>query len=167
MLILPAAGQTRSKQFPTNLRENDTSPNVHVSPTNTLADARIDARFICGLDAARGYFSCTYHYLIRTNGVIEIGRDPNRITTRVRTGDAHKSILIGIVGGLTDTGRLEDTTTAAQEVALEELLQAIADGLNVEIEVNDRRRVYREVITEANAELDIEIEEATISTNEG
>ena len=116
------------------------APEVFIANTATICDPRIDSAFICEMDCKRSFFSNSYHYIVRTNGIIEIGRDPNRISTRVRGVSRFNSILIGVVGGITSKGELKDTTTPAQAAAIEELIQAIADGLNRSIDVTDRRR---------------------------
>jgi len=141
MVILKPWKTTRSMLFQTKVREaSPYAPEVFIAHTSTISDPRIDADFLCDNDCNRGYFSNSYHYIIRTNGIVEIGRDPNRVSTRVRGPSRANSILIGIVGGITTLGDLQNTTTPAQEAALEELIQMIADGLNRSIDVTDRRR---------------------------
>lgn len=107
--------------------------------TDSLNDPRIDAAFIDKLDAKRSYFGATYHYIIRTSGVIEIARDPR---TRSSAGKRHlhrDHIYIGVVGGLEPDGKQSANETPEQEASLEWLMQALADTLGVPLEVTDSR----------------------------
>jgi hypothetical protein len=51
----------------------------------------------------------------------------------------HDHIAIGVVGGLELDGTMKANETLEQEEALEELMQALADTLNVPLEVTDQR----------------------------
>lgn len=112
---------------------------MQVHYTHTINDPRVDAAFLDEIDCGKGYFGVAYNYLIRTNGVIEVARDPRTISS---IGPRHlhpTHIAIGVVGGLELDGSIRANDTPEQEHALEELLQALADTLQVPLEVEDRR----------------------------
>jgi hypothetical protein len=102
-------------------------------------DPRIDAAFLDLIDSKKGYFGLTYHYIIRTNGQIEIGRDPKTISSVGKRHLQPSQIVIGIVGGLSLDAKQEANETPEQEAALEWLMQALADTLMVPLEVTDGR----------------------------
>jgi hypothetical protein len=107
-----------------------------------------------------------WHYLVLTNGKVEIGRDPRAISTRSASyAVTTEAIHVGIVGGYyPETGERRDTITPEQAVSVEELLQALADALNVPLEVHeahlswtkDAARLDREEELEAELEADLD-----------
>lgn len=65
----------------------------------------------------RGWNGCGYHYLIRLNGDIEVGR-PENVTGAHVKGYNRKSMGIAYVGGLDKNMAPKDTRTEAQKKAL-------------------------------------------------
>ena len=140
-LITTARTVLRTDFFKT--RERPSTQSLWVRYTNTVNDSRIDAAFLDPLDGKRGYFGLTYHYIIRTNGHIEIGRDPKTISSVGKRHLQPSQIVIGIVGGLSLDAKQEANETPEQEAALEWLMQELADTLMVPLEVTDDRKYLR------------------------
>ena len=141
-LISTARTVLRTDHFAT--RERPSTQSLWVRYTNTVNDPRIDAAFLDPLDGKKGYFGLAYHYIIRTNGHIEIGRDPRTISSVGKRHLQPSQIVIGIVGGLSlgvsDTSVQQAANeTPEQEAALEWLMQALADTLMVPLEITDGR----------------------------
>ena len=146
-LISTARTVLRTDHFAT--RERPSTQSLWVRYTNTVNDPRIDAAFLDPLDGKKGYFGLTYHYIIRTNGHIEIGRDPKTISSVGKRHLQPSQIVIGIVGGLSlgvsgpspsdISVQQAANETPEQEVALEWLMQALADTLMVPLEITDGR----------------------------
>lgn len=81
--------------------------------------------------------------MIRTNGMIEIGRDPLTVSSAGKRHRQHDHIYIGVVGGLEPNGKQAANETAEQEASLEWLMQSLADTLGVELEVTDSREATK------------------------
>jgi len=71
----------------------------------------------------RGFFREGYHYIIRRNGAVEVGRPEDMPGAHV-TGYNGKSLGICLVGGVTETNvnKAEDNFTDAQYASLKKLL---------------------------------------------
>jgi hypothetical protein len=138
LTIRPAACRLRVDTFPT--RERLSTTGLNISYTNTIPYDRIDAHAMDYFDACKAYLGCTFHYVIRLDGVVEIGRNPKTLSSRGRSATRrHDTIFIGVVGGLNfEDGKRIDSITDAQREAVAELEQAIADTLNSPLDVNDR-----------------------------
>lgn len=139
--ITPAVSLLRTDLFRTMLRES--TKGVYVTYTNTPADPRIDAVALDHLDACSGHLGCTYHYVVRTSGQIEIARNPLTIAARPRNQVTRLDhIVVGVVGGRSSEEEknyeLLDTVNEDQLDALEWLYQSLADALQVELEIDDR-----------------------------
>lgn len=136
--IEPAPSNLRAQMFRT--RERDSTDTIFVSYTNTPPDPRIDVRVMDDFDAHAGHFGLTYHYLIKTDGTIQEGRPIMTIAAQPKNlAIKLHCIAIGIVGGRDpETYELEDTITTEQEASLEDLMQHLADTLQVELTVEDR-----------------------------
>ena len=132
-----AAGLLRTELFPVMDREK--ANKVVINYTGHVPDPRLDAHAIDMLDASLHYLGGTHHYVVTTEGRIEVGRDPRTRSSRTRTKRYHReAIFVGIVGGLAaDNGHRIATITEAQNEAGAWLLQALADNLGVELEVID------------------------------
>ena len=70
---------------------------------------------------ARGWKSGGYHYVVRRDGTVEIGRRLEEIGAHCAGHNAH-SVGICYEGGLDEQGKPADTRTLAQKQALDELL---------------------------------------------
>ena len=68
-----------------------------------------------------GWIDCGYHYVIPTDGTIEMGRPEEMIGAHCQNHNKH-SIGVCYIGGLSADGSPMDTRTEAQRAALRELL---------------------------------------------
>ena len=93
---------------------------VHCSATKPSMD--IGKTEIDIWHKSRGWSGIGYHYVIRRNGKIEIGRPNNRVGAHVY-GYNKVSIGICLVGGVAADGKSEDNFTSEQFDSLEELLK--------------------------------------------
>ena len=73
---------------------------------------------------ARGFDGIGYHYLVRTDGTVEPGREESRAGAHCRGYNA-RSIGVAYVGGIGSGGLPADTRTPAQRAALLRLLAAL------------------------------------------
>ena len=85
---------------------------------SALRMADID-RYHCSL----GWIGCGYHYVIPTDGTIEMGRPEEMVGAHCKNHNRH-SIGVAYVGGLAHDGQTPcDTRTPAQKRALRGLLE--------------------------------------------
>lgn len=72
----------------------------------------------------RGWSDIGYHYVIRRNGRIELGRDLGDVGAHVR---GYNSVSVGIclVGGIDETGEPEDNFTPSQKQAMDSLVAVL------------------------------------------
>jgi len=70
----------------------------------------------------KGWSGCGYHYIVRLNGNVEVGRPEEKVGAHVR-GFNRNSIGITYVGGVDSINRPKDTRTSAQIEALKCLLE--------------------------------------------
>ncbi len=92
---------------------------VHCSattPTMNIGRAEIDR-----WHRAKGWLMIGYHFIIRRDGTVEIGRPVDAIGAHV---EGYNSVSVGVclVGGISSTGKSENNFTIAQWGALAELL---------------------------------------------
>ena len=73
---------------------------------------------------AKGWKSCGYHYVVRRDGTVEVGRPVEEVGAHCLNRNRH-SIGICYEGGLDAEERPADTRTEAQKKALRELLQQL------------------------------------------
>lgn len=73
----------------------------------------------------RGWSGCGYHYIIRRNGTIEIGRRLNKAGAHAY-GYNRKSWGICLVGGVDTNNHADDNFRVAQYEALEVLLHGLS-----------------------------------------
>jgi N-acetylmuramoyl-L-alanine amidase len=92
---------------------------VHCSATPAGLD--IGAREIDGMHRQRGFVKIGYHYVIRLDGDVEIGRDLTEIGAHV-VGHNAFSVGICLVGGLDHARQPANTFTPQQFDVLAELL---------------------------------------------
>lgn len=82
---------------------------------------------------ARGYSDIGYHFVIRRNGRIETGRQPeSAIGAHVKNHNAD-TIAVCLVGGVDKRGRPESNYTEAQWTALKRLAGDLARRFNAKI----------------------------------
>ena len=95
---------------------------IHCSAVKPLQQSAV--REIDGWHRAKGWKSCGYHYVIRRDGTVEVGRPVEEVGAHCLNRNRH-SIGICYEGGLDAEGRPADTRTEAQKKALRELLQQL------------------------------------------
>lgn len=72
----------------------------------------------------RGFKDIGYHFIIRLDGTIEIGRPLNKIGAHV-SGNNKGTIGICYIGGLSSNSKPKDTRTDSQKQSLKELINAL------------------------------------------
>lgn len=95
---------------------------IHCSATNPLHN--IGAAEIDEWHKARGWDGIGYHYVIRRNGALELGRPLEKPGAHTYGHNKH-SIGVCYVGGLNYYDRPQDNRTPAQKKTLLVLLQAL------------------------------------------
>ena len=163
MKIQRATAQLRTELFRTRLRPK--TEGVWITSTFTGQEEGLDAELLDTLDAGVGNFGVSYHYVVLPCGTIEIGRHPMTIGAAGPAYLAHSHIMIAWVGGRdTETGKADySSITQDQRVAIEELLQALADALQTPLEVIDATDSLEEEINRDEA---IYALEAQLNENE-
>ena len=97
---------------------------VHCSAS--LPDIKTDAKVIDRWHRQRGFLMIGYHYVIKTDGVIEPGRDEDSVGAHVE-GYNHNSIGICMVGGVDKDNKPQNNYSAAQFESLTTLVQELHD----------------------------------------
>ncbi len=92
--------------------------------TATPAGRDVSAKDVDRWHRQRGFSSIGYHYLIRLDGTLEVGRPVEKAGAHCKGFNSH-SIGIAYVGGLDRHGRPADTRTRAQRGALRTLVSAL------------------------------------------
>ena len=74
----------------------------------------------------RGFLGIGYHWVVRRNGELEVGRDEEVAGAHAR-GFNHNSVSIALVGGVTegDVSVAEDNFTDEQWISLEQLVKGL------------------------------------------
>lgn len=96
---------------------------IHCSATKASMDigvAQIRDWHVRG----NGWQDVGYHYIIRRNGILEIGRPVHKIGAHCTNHNA-RTIGICLVGGLNEEGKAEDNFTTAQRERLGILLRRL------------------------------------------
>lgn len=92
--------------------------------TATKPDQDICAADVDEWHRARGWKGIGYHYLIRLDGSVELGRPLDQIGAHCK-GQNEGSVGIAYAGGLNDRGKPEDTMTGMQEIAWMQLVRSL------------------------------------------
>lgn len=92
---------------------------IHCAATKPSMD--IGAKEIDGWHRAKGYFGIGYHYVIRRNGEVELGRPLEQAGAHAKDHNA-TSIGICLVGGIDDRGKPECNFTPEQWAELAKLV---------------------------------------------
>lgn len=95
---------------------------VHCSATPPGRDIGVDK--IREWHKAKGWSDVGYHYVIRRNGLVEIGR-PLQFQGAHVSGHNHEAIGVCLVGGISKNGQAEANFTAEQYASLDNLLRAL------------------------------------------
>ena len=134
MQVLELDGPSRTTLFKTLHRKITTG--ISVLFTDTPSDPRIGSEFLDYRDACQRFFCCSYHYVVRTDGAVEIARDPKTVSTRGRVSLHHSNVMVAVVGGRNEDGTLNREITPAQLDATEWLIQQLANALQTPLEIS-------------------------------
>lgn len=85
---------------------------------------RSSARDIARWHKAQGWKSIGYHFIVRRDGTVEMGRALEEIGAHCQGHNRH-SVGICYEGGLDENGKPADTRTPAQRLALRQLLEQL------------------------------------------
>lgn len=102
---------------------------VHCAATKPSMD--IGVREIRQWHRAQDWLDIGYHFVIRRDGQVEIGRPHNVVGSHAK-GYNERSIGVCLVGGINDKGQPEDNFTDAQKAALHALLWRYTSGIEYE-----------------------------------
>jgi N-acetyl-anhydromuramyl-L-alanine amidase AmpD len=92
---------------------------VHCAATQNKPS--IDRAVIAQWHRAQGWMDIGYHFVIKTDGTVEVGRDVDVIGSHVK-GYNNTSIGICLVGGINAEGKSENNFTKAQFESLRNLI---------------------------------------------
>lgn len=92
---------------------------IHCAATKPGMD--IGAKEIDNWHRAKGYFGIGYHYVIRRNGEVELGRPLDKAGAHAK-GHNETSIGVCLVGGIDDRGNPENNFTPEQWAELAKLV---------------------------------------------
>lgn len=104
---------------------------VHCSATPGSMDIGRDE--IDNWHRARGWSGIGYHFVIRRDGTLEMGRPLGKMGAHARSFNAH-SIGICLVGGLDDEGRAENNFTPEQWVTLSVVIAGLQETFDLDDE---------------------------------
>jgi N-acetyl-anhydromuramyl-L-alanine amidase AmpD len=77
---------------------------------------------------ARGFKDIGYHFVIKLDGSIELGRPLNQVGAHVKNANTG-TIGICYIGGLDSNGKPKDTRTPEQKKSLVELINTIKESI--------------------------------------
>lgn len=97
---------------------------VHCAASQPLPS--IDAKTIDRWHRQRGFLMIGYHFVIKTDGTIEKGRDVDAVGAHVE-GFNSRSIGICLVGGVDSAGKSQNNFTPSQFASLQELLKELRE----------------------------------------
>lgn len=95
---------------------------IHCAATRPSQD--VDAREIDRWHRQKGWLKIGYHFFIKRDGSIEIGRDISDVGAHARGHNSH-SVGVCMAGGINDDGEPESNFTDAQWA----MLDLLVDGL--------------------------------------
>lgn len=95
---------------------------IHCSATE--ADPKIGVKQIDEWHRQQGWLSCGYHFVVRTDGTVEEGRDLAEPGAHCRGYNAD-SIGVCYVGGLDAEGNAADTRTPEQRASLQAIVTVL------------------------------------------
>lgn len=102
---------------------------IHCSATKEGKD--YSAEDIKKWHLQRGFNDVGYHFIIKLDGTIELGRPLNKVGAHV-SGSNAGSIGICYVGGLDNHNKPKDTRTDAQKESLLKLLEVIKEHIKIQ-----------------------------------
>ena len=97
---------------------------LHIHCTATKEGIDFGVKDIDRWHKERGWNGCGYHYVIKLDGEIEVGRDINKIPASIK-GRNRYAVAIVYVGGLDKEGKPKDTRTDKQKASMWLLIERI------------------------------------------
>lgn len=94
--------------------------------TLTLPDPDIDVTVMDKLYCKRGSFGIGHHFLVLTNGIIQLARNVHTVGSHSRDYDA-VAVAVGVVGGVDENGDRLDTRTFEQNEAMQDLFEVLSE----------------------------------------
>lgn len=101
---------------------------VHCSATKEGVE--YDREDIKRWHLARGFKDVGYHFVIKLDGTIELGRPLNQVGAHVANANTG-TIGICYIGGLDSNGKPKDTRTNAQKESLLNLINMLKENINI------------------------------------
>ena len=95
---------------------------IHCSAT--VEGKPFNAAAIDAMHKERGFNKIGYHYVVKLDGTVETGRKEAEVGAHV-SGHNGNSIGVCYIGGVSVDGKPKDTRTAAQKVALANLVRQL------------------------------------------
>ena len=117
------------KELETYIKRHSNSRPMHtivVHCSATKEGVNYDREDIKKWHLARKFKDVGYHFVIKLDGAIELGRPLNQIGAHVSGGNTG-TIGICYIGGLDSEGKPKDTRTPEQKKALVELVKILKD----------------------------------------
>lgn len=93
---------------------------VHTTATPEGKD--LDVKAIDRMHRDRGFTGIGYHFIIKLDGTIQLGRPQEMVGAHVE-GHNSNSVALSYIGGVTAEGKAKDTRTPAQVVAMTDLIR--------------------------------------------
>lgn len=97
---------------------------IHCAATKPSMD--IGKKEITQWHKQRGFFNIGYHYVIRRDGTLEMGRKPEEVGAHA-TGHNMTSLGICLVGGIDEKGKPQCNFTYAQWMELKRLVNVLVE----------------------------------------
>ena len=101
---------------------------IHCSATKEGKDYSVED--IKKWHLQRGFNDVGYHFIIRLDGTIEIGRPLNKVGAHVTNNNTGK-IGICYIGGLSSKNKSKDTRTEEQKNSLSELINVLKTFISI------------------------------------
>lgn len=101
---------------------------IHCSATKENKDYSVED--IKKWHIQRGFNDVGYHFVIKLDGTIELGRSLDKIGAHV-TGNNAGSIGICYIGGLSSNGKAKDTRTSEQKQSLIDLVTILKTFISI------------------------------------
>jgi N-acetylmuramoyl-L-alanine amidase len=109
---------------------------IHCSASLPKHDIGVEE--ITQMHLNRGWSDVGYHFIIKQDGTIEVGRPIESIGAHA-LGYNRNSVGVCYVGGLDENGKASDTRTDEQIIALEELINDLLAQFTEVLEIKGHR----------------------------
>ena len=113
------------------MNKREITDTIVIHCTQTPADMDIDVEKVTQWHKDRGFDTIGYHYLIKRDGTLQVGRDED-VTVAHAVQVNGTSIGVALVGGGTPSMGWENNFTPVQFETLKSILLKLKDKYNVE-----------------------------------